>query len=229
MSDRFTSERESFTYFLSHELRSPLWAIREFSKILAEDFAEPLDEMGREYVQRIVVSTQRVDALIRDMSLFVLIPRDTVSLDPMDLNGVVAEARRQCEKELDAAGARLEVEEPLPNARGNFDLGVQGVEQILLNAAKYIEPGETPILRVAGETRGDRIRLWVKDNGIGIAPDHQERIFDLFERLHGYDAYPGTGIGLAIVRAAVACMGGEAGVESSPGEGSRFWIELPKA
>jgi signal transduction histidine kinase len=82
---------------------------------------------------------------------------------------------------------------------------------------------------VRAEPRDEWVRLWVEDNGIGVAPQHHERIFRTFERLHGLDTYPGTGIGLAIVRKGVARLGGQAGVESEPGRGSRFWVELRRA
>ena len=84
-------------------------------------------------------------------------------------------------------------------------------------------------MEVTAENLGDRVRLWVSDNGIGIAPEHQERVFKVFERLHGIEAYPGTGIGLAIVHKGTVRMGGRCGVVSTPEAGSRFWVELPKA
>ena len=83
-------------------------------------------------------------------------------------------------------------------------------------------------MRVRAEDRGDCVRLWVEDNGIGIAPEHRDRIFKVFERLHGEESYPGTGIGLAIVRKGIERTGGRAGVEPGDGGGSRFWVELPK-
>jgi signal transduction histidine kinase len=84
-------------------------------------------------------------------------------------------------------------------------------------------------VRVRAEDRDGRARVWIEDHGIGVDPEHQERIFNVFERLHGGESYPGTGIGLAIVRKGMERIGGQAGVESQPGEGARFWIELPRA
>ena len=99
---------------------------------------------------------------------------------------------------------------------------------LLDNALKFVQPGGTPRVVFRAEERGDRVRLWVEDNGIGIAPEHQNRIFNLFERLHGKE-FPGTGIGLSIVRKAIERMGGGVGLESTPGQGTRFWIELGKS
>jgi signal transduction histidine kinase len=105
---------------------------------------------------------------------------------------------------------------------------VQVISNLISNALKFVEPEAQPQIRVWTEAREDWVRLWVEDNGIGIAPQHQERIFKVFERLHGREIYPGTGIGLAIVRKGVERMGGTVGVESEVGK-SRFWIELRKA
>jgi signal transduction histidine kinase len=106
---------------------------------------------------------------------------------------------------------------------------VQTVVNLLSNAAKFVASGVDPRIRVRTEAIGDRVRFWVEDNGIGIPLGDQERMFRMFERLNVASQYPGTGIGLAIVRRAVERMGGTMGVESNLGEGSRFWIELPRA
>ena len=92
---------------------------------------------------------------------------------------------------------------------------------------KFLKPGVPPLLRLWTEDKGEFVRIWVQDNGIGIEPEHRDEIFRLFSRLHGAK-YAGTGLGLAIVREGVERMGGHVGVESKPGEGSRFWIELKK-
>jgi signal transduction histidine kinase len=99
---------------------------------------------------------------------------------------------------------------------------------LLTNGIKFVAPGVQPHLRIWSEERDDWVRLWLRDNGIGIAPEYQERIFRIFERLHGVETYPGTGLGLSIVRKAIERMGGHVGVESALGQGSTFWVELCK-
>jgi signal transduction histidine kinase len=102
------------------------------------------------------------------------------------------------------------------------------VRNLLSNALKYVPEGVSPRVTVRAEDRDGRVRLWVEDNGIGIPPEYHERIFRVFERLHPPEVYSGTGIGLAIVRRAIERMSGQTGLESTPGQGSRFWIELPR-
>jgi signal transduction histidine kinase len=105
----------------------------------------------------------------------------------------------------------------------------QALTNLLQNALKFVAPGVRPEVKVAARQTGDRVRLEIRDNGIGIAPEHQQKIFRIFERLHSASEYPGTGIGLAIVQKAIVRMNGSLGLESAPGAGSCFWVELPKA
>ena len=146
---------------------------------------------------------------------------------PVSLSAIVAEAQAQLKEDLQERKAQLTVEEPLPQVVGHPAILVQVVANLLANAAKFVAPRVLPQVRVWAEKRGQRTRLWVEDNGIGIKSEHQGRIFRVFERLHGIETYQGTGIGLAIVRKGIERMGGFVGVESEPGRGSRFWIELP--
>jgi len=105
----------------------------------------------------------------------------------------------------------------------------QAISNLLNNAVKFVAPGTRPTARVWTEPRADRVRLWIEDNGIGIKPEYQHRLFGMFQRIHPGAAYEGTGIGLAIVRKAVERMDGRVGVESDGCHGSRFWIELAAA
>jgi signal transduction histidine kinase len=133
-------------------------------------------------------------------------------------------------EEVRTAGAVVTVMAPLPGVRANGPVLSQVLANLLGNAMKFVAPGIAPRIVVRAEQEGaDAVRLWIEDNGIGIPEPHQERIFGVFERLSPQDRYPGTGLGLAIVRRAVERMGGAVGVVSWPGQGSRFWVRLPRA
>ena len=123
----------------------------------------------------------------------------------------------------------IQIKGTLPQVMGNEALLAQCVSNLLSNGAKFVSPGTTPRLEVSAEAMEDAsIRVWFKDNGIGIAPENHERIFRLFERIHPATEYDGTGIGLTIVRKAAERMGAQVGFESELGKGSNFWIQLKK-
>lgn len=126
----------------------------------------------------------------------------------------------------ETAVAQLTLDKPFPQVMGNYRILGQILSNLLGNAIKFVAPGVQPVVHVWSEQQGDRLRLWIEDNGIGIAPQHQARIFKTFERLHGIESYSGTGIGLAIVKRGAERLMGEVGVESQLGQGSRFWLEL---
>jgi signal transduction histidine kinase len=129
--------------------------------------------------------------------------------------------------EISQRNAEVRLGRPLGWVHGHPPMLAQVVANLVSNGVKFVSSGTSPLVSITTEKRDGSVRLWVEDNGIGIAPEFQERIFGVFERLHREEEYPGTGIGLAIVRKAVERMGGLTGVESRPGQGSRFWIELP--
>ncbi|RMF86009.1 MAG: hypothetical protein D6736_16110 [Nitrospinota bacterium] len=221
-------ELEAFAYSVSHDLRAPLRAMQGFAQALLEDYAGHLDPVGQDYAQRIVKAAQRMDALIQDLLAYSRLSRTQVTPQPIPLSAAVSEVLRYLEEECQQREARVTVTEPLPLVQGYQPILIQVLSNLLSNALKYVPTGKRPFIRIRAEERDTWIRLWVEDNGIGIAPEHQARIFRIFERLHDAETYPGTGIGLAIVRKGIERLGGRVGVESVPDEGSRFWIELPK-
>jgi signal transduction histidine kinase len=170
-----------------------------------------------------------MDTLIQDLLAYSRLVRAEVSLDPVSLETVVDEACGALEIELKERGGEIAVERPLGRVRGHRAVLGQIVTNLLANAVKFTRPDTPPRVRVRSARDEGRVRLWVEDNGIGIEPQHRERIFRAFERLHGAQQYPGTGIGLAIVQKGATRLGGQAGVESEPGAGSRFWVDLAEA
>jgi len=223
------AELEAFAYTVSHDLRAPLRAVEGFSTALIEDYGERLDAEGRDYALSITHAARRMDTLIRDLLAYSRVGRTAMALVPVELGHVVQESFMQLAAIVQDSGAAIEVKDELPVVLAHKSILVQAVTNLLSNAIKFVAPGERPRVRVWAERRGETVRLWVEDEGIGIEAESQEQIFTVFERLHPADDYPGTGIGLAVVRRGIERMGGQVGVESEPGRGSRFWIELPAA
>jgi signal transduction histidine kinase len=226
--EAINQELGSFTYSVSHDLRAPLRALQGLSNALLEDYEGRLDDAGKDYCQRIVTAAARMDTLIQDLLSYSRLSRVDLELKAIDLAVVVADVTHQLESDLRERRAALTVQEVLPTVLGHRATLGQVVSNLVSNATKFVPPGETPQVRIWAEEKGEFVRLWVEDNGIGIALEYRERIFRIFERLHGVETYPGTGIGLAIVQKGVERLGGRAGVESVEGVGSKFWIELKK-
>jgi len=226
--EAINKELESFTYSVSHDLRAPLRALQGLSNALLEDYADRFDDTGKEYCGRIVVAAGRMDTLIQDLLAYSRLSRTDLELKTVDLAALVADVQHQLEADLREKMAELEVRGTLPTVLGHRATLGQIVGNLVSNAIKFVAPDVRPKAVVRAEEDGDCCRLWVEDNGIGIAPEHQARIFQVFERLHGMETYPGTGIGLAIVQKGIERLGGRVGLESSEGKGSRFWIQLKK-
>jgi PAS domain S-box-containing protein len=222
-------EIDTFSYSVAHDLRGPLRAMTGFSEALLQDHSPKLDPEGQDFVHRIADAGRRMDSLIMDILAYSRLSRDEVPLEPASLDDVVTPVLDRMAKEIRERQASVTVRSPLPWIVGHAGMLQQVVTNLVSNAIKFSRPGVAPEVVLRAETRGGMVRLWIEDNGIGISPEYQDRVFGLFQRLNPVEAFPGTGVGLAIVRRAMERMGGRSGVESTPGQGSRFWIELPKA
>ena len=156
--------------------------------------------------------------------------RADINLQPIDLDKLVRDVVEQYPQlGGDGREGKIIIRSPLLPVLGHEGFLTQALANLLTNACKFVAPGTTPQVIVRTEAMGEGVRLWVEDNGIGIAPEHHDRLFKMFGRIHPDDKYEGTGIGLAIVKKAAERMGGTVGFESEPGKGSRFWVQLRKA
>lgn len=222
------AELEAFSYSLSHDLRAPLRALSGYASVLLAEYGAQSAPAARDYSEKIQRAALRLDQLIVDVLSYHRVSREEVRLTRVELNPLLDEIVAEREP-LQAIRAQIQIAPALPAVRGHESLLTQCFSNLLENAAKFVRPGQAPHVEIFAQSRGSSVRVFVRDHGIGVPPEHAERIFGIFERLHMASAYPGTGIGLAIVRRAVERMRGNAGVESDGVHGSTFWIELPAA
>jgi PAS domain S-box-containing protein len=221
------AELEAFNYTISHDLRSPLRSMQGFAQALIEDCNEQLDDTGKGYTRRIMTSSQYMDTLLQDLLKYSRLSRTEMDRTTLNLESVVNEVVESLNREIEDRKATVQVERPLLGVYANLSTIKQVFANLITNGLKFVDAERAPHIRIYTEERDGTVRVWVEDNGIGIAHEHQDKIFGLFERLHNANHYPGTGVGLAIVRKAMERMGGRVGLISKPGQGSRFWLDLP--
>lgn len=217
---------EHVSYSLSHDMRAPLRAMHNFAELLLLDYSERIGGEGNAYLRQIVTAAERMDKLIKDTLAYGRAAHQDIALGHIDTDRLV---RNLIESypQLHAPGVEIRVEGTLPAVTGNAALLEQCFCNLFNNAVKFVARDTNPRIKVRSEQQGPIVRFWVEDNGIGIPKEAQERIFEMFER--AAPEHEGSGIGLAIVRKAAELMGGKVGVQSKPGIGSRFWLELSSA
>jgi signal transduction histidine kinase len=218
-------ELEAFSYTVSHDLRAPLRAMYGYADVLLKDAGARLSAEERGYLNRIGLAGRRLDRMIQDVLHYSRISQAEITLAPIALDRVVQAVIAEYPM-LRNSATHVEVRPPLGEVLGHEMLLSQCIANLLLNAVKFVAPGVDPYVQVYTERRGSIIRLWIVDNGIGIETQHMNRLFGMFERIHPSSSFEGNGIGLAIVKRAVHRLGGDVGVESVAGTGSRFWLDL---
>jgi PAS domain S-box-containing protein len=219
-------ELESFSYSIVHDMRAPLRAMQSFARILDEECSSQLSPDGKDYIRRIVTAAERLDRLIQDVLSYSRASRADLRLTPVDVGRLVRNILESYPN-LQSPNVEVRLEGDLPVVLGNEAALTQCISNLLTNAAKFVAPGVQPRIRVWAESDGNRARVFFQDNGIGIENAAQEKIFAIFQRASR--GYEGTGIGLAIVKKAIERMNGVVGVQSQPGRGSTFWLELDRA
>jgi signal transduction histidine kinase len=221
--EELVAELEHFSYTITHDMRAPLRAMKGYGEMVCELCASCPQTEQKTFLQRIMTSADRMDALIRDALNYSRSVRQELPLEPVD-SGALLRGMLDSYPEFQRSKARIRVEGELPLVMGNEAGLTQCFSNLLGNAVKFVRPGSLPEITVRAEVEQDWARIWVEDKGIGIAEAMLPRVFDMFSR--GHNHYEGTGIGLALVRKIAERMGGKVGVESEEGQGSRFWLEL---
>jgi signal transduction histidine kinase/integral membrane sensor domain MASE1 len=227
--EEIISSLDGFCYSIAHDLRAPLRAMVGFSDALVEDHSDQLDPTARGYVQRIKTSAARMDDLILDLLKLGRLNTAELPCESVDTNGVVSNSVALLDDEIKRREADVKISNPLLPLRANAVMVEQVLVNLLANALKFSRRGCKPEIEIRTEARDGVVRVCVEDNGIGIREEHAGKLFQPFVRLVNGEEFPGTGIGLAIVRKGIERMGGTVGVESDLAKGSCFWFELPKA
>jgi PAS domain S-box-containing protein len=220
-------ELQEFAFVASHDLSEPLRKIQTFGSLLSAKCGDLLDDQSRDYISRMTVAANRMQELLEALLRYSRIETRGQDFRPMRLNEAVQDAAGDLDVPIHKIGAHLEVG-PLPIIRGDPYQWRQLFQNLLANAVKYHRSEVKPLIKIYGEETDGMDRVFVEDNGIGFDEKYLDKIFQPFQRLHGRNEYPGTGIGLAICKKIIERHGGTLTARSTPGKGSTFIITLPK-
>lgn len=221
-------ELESFSYSISHDLRAPLRAIFGFSQILARRHRASLNEEGQQYMDFIVEASKRMEQLINDLLNYSRLGRKSLDLKPIALASIMKNIQVDFKQKIEEIDGNLLIDNDLPEILGDETLLRQIFTNLVENAITYRRTDVPLVIHISNEHVTDGYLLRIADNGIGISHEYWEKIFNIFQRLHNEEQYPGTGIGLATVRKAVGLQNGTVWVESVVGQGSTFFINFPE-
>lgn len=219
-------ELQDFASVAAHDLQEPLRKIEAFGDRLRTKFGAVLGDDGRDYLDRMMVSATRMRKLIEDLLTFSRITTRARPFQPTDLNAIVGNVLSDLELRIEQVGGRVEVE-TLPTIDADAVQMHQLFQNLVANALKFHKAGETPVVQVKASVHGGECTITVTDNGIGFDEKYLDRIFTIFQRLHGRSAYEGTGVGLAVCRRIAERHRGNITAKSVTGQGAQFIICLP--
>ena len=217
---------DDFTYVVSHDLKEPLRGIEGLTKLLISDHGDRLDDAAREYLRFIKDATGRLQRLIHDLLKLSRATRHEYPHETADIGELVGEVIQSMEYAIGEKGARVTVETPMPAISCDRVRLSELYQNLLSNALKFTND-KAPRVRIGCRDQGESHLFWVADNGIGVCPEHRERIFKIFQRVHTDVPREGTGVGLTICTRIVERHGGRLWVEAEPGGGSRFCFTIP--
>lgn len=225
--ENVNKELEAFSYSVSHDLRAPLRAIAGFSTLMIEDHGEQLDEEAHRKLDVILRESARMGNLIDDLLAFSRLGRKSMQFVELDMAGLAKAAYESLSRECEGTPPELRLE-TLPNGIGDRTLIGQVWINLLSNAIKFSSKSEKPLIEINAISDEKEYIYFVRDNGAGFDPRYQSKLFEVFQRLHDSTEYPGTGVGLALVRRIITRHGGRVWAESTVGAGATFYFTLPK-
>ncbi|OIB58932.1 ATP-binding protein [Natrialba sp. SSL1] len=218
---------EQFAYAASHDLQEPLRMVSSYLRLIENRYGDELDKDGEEFLEYAIDGAERMSAMIEGLLEYSRVDTQGKPLEPVDLEAVLSESLQDLELQIEENDAIIEVEE-LPRVKGDASQLRQLFQNLISNGIEY-SGDERPRIAISAEQNGEECVISVHDNGIGIHPEDQDQIFEVFHRLHSHDEHAGTGIGLALCQRIVERHGGEIWADSEPGEGSTFVFTLPAA
>jgi PAS domain S-box-containing protein len=221
------AELESFSYSVSHDLKAPLRGIDGYSRLLFDEYYEKLDSEGRMFLESIRKGAQQMSQLIDDLLAYSRMERRSITSTIINPRILIEALLVQREHEIKERGIKISIEEMCDKVQTDYESLSQAMRNLIDNAIKFTQGVNDPEIILGGYKTESTCVLWVRDNGIGFDMQFHDRIFDIFQRLHTNDTFPGTGVGLAIVRKAIQHMGGRVWAESQPGMGATFFLEIP--
>jgi light-regulated signal transduction histidine kinase (bacteriophytochrome) len=224
---RLRQEMEDFAYSASHDLQAPLRTFEGYARWLLEDYGEALGDTGRQLCEEIIADALHMKKLLDGLLEYSRIGRLHTEPVAVPVRKVITQALHDLQLEILDREATIQIPDALPTVFYPEVRLTQIFSNLLSNALKFTGT-RAPVITIGCEELARHYRFSVRDNGIGIAAEHFGRIFEIFKRLHTREEYPGTGVGLTIVKKIVEAHGGQIGVESTPGEGSTFWFTVPK-
>lgn len=223
---RSNEELQQFTYVASHDLQEPLRMVSTFTKLLEKNYKDKLDDKAKEYIFFASDGALRMQALIDDLLLYSRVGTKGKPFEPTDCNEVINKTLSYLQISIKEKNAKVSYEH-LPNVNADASQLIQLFQNLISNAIKFNE-NKIPEIKIQATQKDKEWLFSVSDNGIGVDKQFSERVFLMFQRLHTYKEYPGTGIGLAICKKIVERHGGKIWVESEIGKGSIFYFTIPK-
>ena len=221
-------ELETFAYSVAHDLKAPLRGIDGYSRLLLDDHAAALNEEGQYFLTTIQSSTTEMSQLIDDLLEYSRLERREFTTDHLELGPLIASVVEQKKREATEYDIDFVVSVNGGSVVADANGLIQSLRNYLDNAIKFTRKVPQPCIEIGSKETTKNFLVWVHDNGVGFDMKYHDRIFDIFQRLNPGEDYPGTGVGLAIVRKAMERMGGRAWAESEPGRGATFYLEIPK-